>query len=457
MDIVKIIKKAALWSFAVFILIIGSLLIINAFDEKIDPAIAEFSAIKSSAIKDGDNAYFAMIMIRAPKDADVHAKGVAWVGAMNKAIDAGAQNEEVRLVEAINSQVLKFAGDRSILAIKTAKAGEEPTETGLDQYLAVKDKLPELLKINSALLDRYMALHKYPAFSSTLKPTLNSPLIFLYDEQRLLHARITLLLSNNRKAEALKLLRDDTALWRRALAGSAEFVERPATITAIKRNMVFLTEILKAYDLSKSELAIIEEIVSPLTEAELDNGPAIRNNFNVGRYVMASFARGESGDLSRWEYYLLRPFFSPNATVNTMYRYSAMLAEFAKFSPGEQVRALRERRIPRMYGPSDTAPTLTMFYNPIGKMILGIGAQDPTYNRHANNLNGLMRLAVLHYLMKRAKVKDRDVEKYIVHSGRSYFDPYGESEMKWDVQTRTIYFYGMDRNGELKERIGVRL
>ncbi|MDH4101747.1 MAG: hypothetical protein OEV28_14375, partial [Nitrospirota bacterium] len=375
--------KIVLLSFAALAVVLGVVLLINAFDDELDPRIAAFAVDGKVAVKEADNAYYAAIMLHEDVKLDVpgiHAKGVKWVGAMNAAISSNAL-EEKSIAGALKGDGLVFKGDIGLIELAPVINAEEQTP-GLIRLLRVKGELKAVIEANRALLDRYTALYKYPEYYVALKTTTNAPIVSLGVEQRLAHARIALMLDAGDRGAPLRLLTDDVLFWRRALKGSRGYFDRPVIVAAIWRDMVFLNEILNAYNFSSSELFIIEKSLRPLTEAELDNSSAAVDNFMVGRYAIETFARGDAGGMPAWKYYLLRPFFCRNATINTLYRYQAVLAEFAKFEPREQAEALRNRRIPRMYGPDDKAPVWTMFYNPVGKIVLGSGAQTAAYNRY---------------------------------------------------------------------------
>jgi len=99
-----------------------------------------------------------------------------------------------------------------------------------------------------------------------------------------------------------------------------------------------------------------------------------------------------------------------------------------------------------------------MVYNPIGKFIIDDALPAfYGYTNRGHNLDGLVRLVALKLLVKEKAVPDPQVEQLLGTAGTRYADPYTNGPMQWDGKKRSIYFYGMNNNLELKQRVEISL
>lgn len=444
MKFLKIITKIIAWAAVAVILLVVVLLGVNAFDEKLDEGIAAFSGISVANVKDEENAYYSSLMLYVPANEDPHARGVQTVKDINAALLADPSRLDKKFDDAVNVHALD---------VKGAEILKFDSKGHLFGYGAHLKEIPAVLSANGVLLERYGSLYAYPYFRETVRPSLFSPILNIHKVHEIQLARIVLLFKSGKTNEALRLLRQDTAFWRRVIEGAGSLGAKLMAIRRVEWNVRLLSDILREVKPGSDGVKTAYEILKPLTAAERSYNLPLRRWFITGMYLFESkrlFDENEFGLPG----YILRPFFKKHATTNMIYRYEKVRAELVDLPAKEFAARLKQGRVPSMTKKPDSI-TWDFIYNPAGKILIGVaGVNYVEFARFEHNLDGLMRLVTLELMLKQRPAKD-GVEKFIKEAGPQYSNPYTGEPMQWDASKRIIFFNGMGYDAAYNELISV--
>ena len=442
-----------------------SLLLINLFDESLLPEAAAFGDFSSEQVTQEDNAYFAVIGFYARRDADPHQRGVEVVKTINARVQSNeAINvEELQISHLLGADRIDFKGDGWPFC-----KGE--AERCLPVYFDKRHEINRAVTENQILLSRYSRLYRYAHFKETIRDTL----ISIYPNYAnsayyTVLAKTGLQAAQGQVRQALIALEQDTGFWRRVLRDSRQLVSNMVALARVKRNMELLSEIIATQQLDATAQAAAERVLAPLTLEERNLRDAMRTEYVVSTDLLKSpFTRYRQyipeEDRPAWDNILSTTisalFYQRNATINMTYRQYRKLAELAGLPAQEFVPRLRQLQT------QDEARLAAPYrwdylYNPAGKVLFAMGASSSViYGRYmgdAHNLDGLMRLVAVQLTIKQQRIADHAVMGFLERLDDSYRDPYTGAPLRWDPETRALYFEGMPPRGTGDALVGERI
>lgn len=435
---------------ALFIL----LLIINAFDQEIRPEALAFVDFSKEQIPDEQNAYFALMGHAAPLGDDPHQKGIEIINVHNRRVS------EVRGYDPTIGDIRdKVLGPKKL--VFQGKAMELCDRNSVRCLSAYREKarvIREMLRANRLLVERYYQLYRYPHFRETAKES--AYVLVPFDDSAtnaLVRAAIGLQAHDGQIHEALKALQRDTRFWRLVFGECRTLIEKMIAIARVRRNVQLLSEIIASRSLNGKDINIAREILTPLSGSELDFQKVFRSEFAFTKNIIENTSDwGEQDDTwsesSPW-YFLARPLFKTNATINLMYERHRDLAALAQLPPD---RLMKQLVLEESKSDSGAQRINWHFvYNPMGKLLADMGrAPYIEYLGRTQNLGALIRLVTLQLFAKERGVSDSQMQSYLAQTEAGLMNPYTGEPARWDAQNRSLYFMCMreDWKGELMSK-----
>lgn len=225
-----------------------------------------------------------------------------------------------------------------------------------------------LLRENRLILERYVLLQGYDAYSDLLPldswnswSRLSSG---IYAAHALTAAKTANLANNHRYREALDLLAEDILLWRKFLAGSGDMDGKTFSLIALNRDFALLGELVDIVPASTVHLKEVDRLLAPLTLGERSLDQVFDGYFQALYWSLAHYRnpvdQSRMGTLPGF-------FFKSNATLNDAFVIFAGLKRTSRAAPAdleeELARLAEDIRDVKRKG-------LDMIYNPMGKLFL---------------------------------------------------------------------------------------
>lgn len=416
-------------------LIAGTLLfvfVINLswFDEPLRPELARL-ATPNDVPLDG-NAYPILVGLTAAPDRDAAAVGRRVIERLRERYRNG---ERITLTTA---ELDELRGGPGLGATDAAwRDGLVPIDCNsrltLDcatTLLAAVGKMPRLHPDLMVMIGRYETILKAPRFAEIEEGDAYTPIPDYSATMAVSRIRLAQSLARDPTAAFLARAAEDFGFWRGMLLDGQSLIAKMVALAGMRNNLDYLSWLLAHRDLTPAEIATIERIATPLTDAERDIGEVFLSELRLSilsdqdlvvmlgdRTPVVALTLQENATLN--EYYL--------TIVQTLRLRATMDAEtFARVRADEPI-SYELRRFP---------PPI---YNLGGKLVLKrmtseYGFQD--YISRVHDFAGRMELVLL-----QAEIEanpDRSVESVV--RGSTHRNPYTGEGMRYDPAAGTLSF-----------------
>jgi hypothetical protein len=406
-----VLRRIVGWGVLALLCLFFVALAINARDERPSSEALALLQLPMNPYRPEENIYVAMAGFEAPAGQSVVAAGQAKIAHYNDQVDAMLQDPFALLVRL---QVLIAAADPHALKFKGK------VDLGLPRELAFwraarenASKVDQLIEQNRELYQRYLALQELPGYFETER-TSSAPDIVMpsVDIRNLFLAKFALEMQTGdemRRQSALTYLRKDMDLWRRMLGGEGTLISKMLAVAYLQNDYLLFSDMI-----ADPNTPIPDNIVVFLSEPTLSEwniGKVFASEFRFHSFIykqndvlsVAGWQPPDSPNSSLWRWLnrvflnpIGRRFFKLNATENLDARLMHELAGFAAIDP----TTFTAQRVRYKKWESENADfvTLGIVYNPIGKILVAIGA--PAYTDYplrpydAAALERLVRLSL---------------------------------------------------------------
>lgn len=442
-------KTTLTWLGLSLLSVILLLLLVNAFDQDIKPEVLTFVDFSSEVVPPEQNAYPAILGHFAPVNEDPHRKGMEILAVHNEI----AGKPWVYDPTGIDIRDKVLGANKLVFQGKATDLCERNAERCLPAYAAKAREIEDLLRNNRTLARRYYALYEYPHFRETAKDSVNI-LIFSDDANMnaLLRAEIGLKAVRGQSHEALQMLARDLKFQRMRLRESRTLIAKMMAVAAVRRELSLLSEIMSAKRFNVAEAKLTEQMLKPLDRSELDMHRIFRAEFAVVKVTLESIPL--DADAETAFDYVARVFFKRNATINLMYERHRTLAMLSQLSADDFVNRLKSSEVDE----EQNARWLhrRLVYNPVGGTLFGINTVGlyTGYIGRVHNLDALMRLVRLQLLANKQRVRNQDIEQFLISTDPAFTNPYTKEPARWDRERRSLRFIGMREgmDGELMSK-----
>ena len=422
----RVLKGIAVVLAVMVLLPLALLIIINLFDEDLDPKAAAYGEPRAATVPAAENAYFAMIAVSAPDGADGMAYARAW---HNEVKAAALEKRKEKLPESKRAKRPVVCDPRQSACIAESSGKSAEIAQQLEAYkedLARYDAMLNLKRYED-VIDYQVQLDSsfppYPAFAAAQSAYL---------------LRASLDIEAGRFEEAVAALERDLAFQRMLLASSRTLIGKMIATANHWRTLQFVSELVQA---RQSEIAPflprLRKGLEPLNVTALNLGSTMEAEFGLVKASFRDGLIGKGGALGvPMEDVMALLFFKRNASMNRSYRYYSGVGALLSL-PADRLEAEANAFAAKW----DPAPQWNWIYDPVGKILQSVAA--PSFKEYAwrlHDLDGLMRLLALRMDMLVAGVSAEQAPKFIAKSDAGLHNPYTRKPMSWDADKKRIYF-----------------
>ncbi len=291
------------------------------------------------------------------------------------------------------------------------------------------------------LLERYRALLAHEKWLERGPYDWRAPLPsyeLVIDGQRMLLLHAQRLARTGDRESVRSLLGEELRFWRMVLESSDILITKMIATAALNRHFEIGDVVFRELS-GDTTNATPDEWRVALTDAERSMHRVL-----IGEWMFSSRMIRETPELGvedensfaeKVAWRVFRPLHKPQDSINGMAEKYARWAESLSVPLAEYEAALRKT------SETDTPWSL---YNPIGRLILGMGDWDmASYAARVSDIEGVRRAALLAVTLRADGVEPADVPAALATS--SLRNPYDERPFEWDARQGAIVFEGLDR------------
>ncbi len=434
--------KAIAWVSGLLLLLLGVAFGlwagINAFDEELSPESKKLLAREGAALKDEDNAYYALWGMTAAEGADPHAVGKR----VSVALAAKQAGSDVAAPgSGYDAEIKKLKPSPEI-----AKLCDWVKEDCYAKLAAAVDRADPFVQENATLLGRYAALGRYKGYSDPLTPGIASAFPPFQDVSNLATLDLLAAIAQAKRGDAvagLKRIGSGIPAARMFLASSDQLVPKVVFVNVLHRHAVVVAGLAADFpDAVAAEQAQIAKWLAPLTPEERSIAPVFRYEFEALHNFFADLTRdsrswavlGESSNTPEW---VKMRFIQPNASTNML---AVMMSDEKGLTalPADrllaELPALEQRRAARKASHEGFSVR-----NPVGRRFVEDTAADYTqYVLRMHDLDAHLRLTALAVEIRARKLESGAIAAFVAAAVAPAVDPYTGKPFKWDAEKREL-------------------
>lgn len=430
--------KAIGWIAGLVLLVFGILVGVNAVDEDLSPESRKLLGEASFAIKDEDNAYFALWGMTAAEGADPHAVGkrvaaaiAAKLSGPDTAISASAYEGEIRKLKPSPAigKLCDWARDDCY-----AKLG------------AAADRADALVLENGTLLARYAALGRYKGYSDTTPPRVATPFPPFQDVSNMATLDLLAAIAEVKRGDAaagMKRIGSGISTARVLLAASGQLLPRMVLANVLHRHATVVAGLAAEHpDAVAAGQAQFAKWLAPLTAEERSVAPVLGYEFAGMHNLFADMAKdsrtwaviGGESNIPEW---IQMRFLQPNATSNML---AATISDEQRLVvlPAEKLLAglpALEQRLDAQ----KASPGAWSVRNPTGRMLVDAAGMDyAQYALRMHDLDAHLRLVALAVEIRARGLEPQAIAGFVASAGAPAVDPYTGKAFQWDADKREL-------------------
>jgi len=425
---------------------------VNWADEELSPEGAALLRVPEPKVADADNAYYVLLGMDAPADANA-----LEVGRKIQAIRARLYQEDPLRQTFVSPDLPPVAGTSPDQGFEKVRC---PIQGGncVGRYFASAGLVREQMQVHAVALGRYRQMMGLAGYEERTIPSPFAPVPgyeTLIRAAELQLAGAVLDIRDGREQEGLATLAAQIAYHRRLLA-NAGLLTRMVSAGLLRRDFRVLSEVIESRpDLAQSQQELLRSLLAPLNQQENDLRPAMaaaaHSSATMLNLMLETMKRqrrgkGDAGD-SRGEDWFSQRVYLPNSSINALVPYWSAVAELAHGGPAgydERKQQYAQSSATRKKKP--TAFDWTYVRNPMGKIMSGFAKPDVTdYIERVHDLDGYIRLVALQAAIRREQIPPVAIGAYSDLAPATLRNPYTGAPMGWDAASSSLLFEGHQR------------
>jgi hypothetical protein len=446
----SILNRCLKWMFygvaAIALLVIACWILLP--DETLNPDAQRIIGAKLT-VPPEQNAYYALLGLRASPELDAFQVGQQIVAAHTAAIQANGYWTEFQPDGYWGTTPMKARSGPELFCKRSAE-----TPNCLTAYRANHETIEAELRDLDPYLRRYRDLRRYQHFEEAMVPTINMPFVNwapLVHLVELVNAKIALdVIEPTRREAALNELLGEILLWRKIGRETNSLATRMMSASVLRKQYRLASELIAAHP----ETAIEHrEVLTKITQPLDANDVSVKRTFDGEfRFVAKMTQHLESAphvnneEDDAWlgvprtlNKLLFMGGYRTNATVNLYHAHLRAVGDFySKTGVDISAGAAKFDGAVNHYNERDPR---TWFYNPVGKVLAGVAV--PQYSLYAyrlHDLAGYSRLVELQRQLALNQTPPEKIAEFIAASDANLADPYTGKPMTYDAATQTISF-----------------
>jgi len=418
------IKTFLKFASVVIVLFVAIVMLINTspFDEELSPEVKKIIQDVPMPVVEG-NAYYAIMGINTQANKDI-------IEAGHELILRYLENRKNGVDDIIAKDYKEILGN----TISNGQSWQsevkycDENEINCLSYLS-KNTTNEYLNtpILQALLKRYSEISEMKVFSSFIDRTFATPLISYASMTRLSQVKLASAYKLENRAEFLKLLNKDIKFWKVLLNQGSLFIDKMVAVSAINRNLSYLSEYIRDNSLVESDHILINEMLIALTPIELDFSKSFIAESIPFLNLTDEMTMGTG--FSWYENFL----YQPNATKNLFYeREVKSNVKLAQLTLHDLIKARNSGVVDYNNGFE-----LHYIYNFLGKTLLeynnSLAYTD--YIVRAHDLNNMIKMVAIQY---QVKIDDQPIQQIL--SQPQNVNIYNGQSFEYDEDSQLLQF-----------------
>jgi hypothetical protein len=449
---VVVLRRVVGWGVLALLCLFFVALAINARDERPSSEALAMLQLPVNPYRPEENIYVALAGFEAPAGQSAVAAGQAKIAHYNDQVDAMFQNP---LAPLVRFQALIAAADPLALKFKGKLDWGLPRE--LSFWRAAREnpyKVDQLIEQNRELYQRYLALQELPGYFETER-TSSAPDIVMpsVDIRNLFLAKFALEMQTGdemRRQSALTLLRKDMDLWRRMLGGEGTLISKMLAVAYLQNDYLVFSDMIA--DPNTPIPDNIAVFLSEPTLSEWNIGKVFASEFRFHSFIykqnealsLAGWQSPDSSESGPWRWFnrvILNPIgrflFKLKATENLDARLMNELAGFAAIDP----TTFTAQRVRYKKWESENADFVRpgIVYNPIGKILVAIGAPAYTdYPLRPYDAAALQRLVRLSIEIRLRQIATSAIPTFMKQHPEWSTHPADGNSFSWNPSTSEI-------------------
>jgi hypothetical protein len=417
----------------------------NLVDERLTPAARALLAPHTDPFAPSENIFVALAGFTAPSGRSMMEVGVAR-------IEAGEQARE-------------RPGDPSALAERdgVSQGADLTFKGGLKSWLwrtssvwqaakSQRTQIAALIAANQELYRRYLGMHELPGYFDFTPPGNFAPDVFFapLEVQKLFLTEVADRLQTGTLAQqqaAFADLRRDIRMWKVVLDGSGGLLSKMIAALSLHQDFLVLGDMVTDPDFPAARLGDgLGSLAAPFPLQEWKIGGAYGWDMRKFASFLPAFARANTpaGPAAappvewwgRADGRLSAQFFKLNATENLQADLMQRLSALADGDPG----SFLERRDAYRKWESHEFPVRISWYNPIGRVLVAIGAgasydDDPA---RVFDIAAFQRLVFLAYQIRQRGIGFRDIPAFMKQHPQWSTHPIDARPFYWSPAEGTL-------------------
>lgn len=440
------IKRAALYSLIVAISFVSVVIAINFYDPPLSPEIEAKLNAQPDSVPDSDNLFLAMTGLDAPSGHSIAEEGRIRIGIRSrewKEFMAGRVDADTIISEFPGSLKPPGGVDWCYRRSDVSSFWEGITSPEARKAL---DQAPEELN------QRYLHLSTFKGYAPVPyhDEGMVEPPWMSAAARCLFFSRVAVGFSSEREPtqrQALSLLFQDVALWRRLLAQTDDLMNAASAGRLLEQDYMLLGDGIARQPALAGLIAKEQTLGSPwadLSEWEINRALDTKaKELSLRLLHLPRYRSPTWGD--RVNDAIGAHFFKINATVRLVYEANQRLKEAASGDPRGMDDRLKVQE--KWIGEHGFSLSPRMLYNPIGRILFAIGSCcNSTFPLRMQDNSAVERLVRLSYEIHLQGVANSDVPAFMAMHPEWSTHPVTGKPFTFDVTSATLEFTSSVKN-----------
>lgn len=339
-------------------------ILINSFDEKLNPNITALLNRPAMHQIKSENAYYSLLGLYAGNKVTPHKAGIFLEKKHRERPDS-------TLVEsAVELKNYKEPGFTSFIQAKKESCNVSSNNNCLDDYRKSKTEHKKSLSSNKLLLSRYLQLHDYNYFYETQDDRELKWSYGLLRLQRLFHAQTAFTWIYKNKKDALISLNKDVQFWRMVLKSGSSLIGKMIALAMLEKDINLLSQFISECSNCDKNNTIINNLLEKLSENELSLRAALEKEFMHNEQALKDVLVNNKYTPGRIVAYQAFNFiYQVNATRNKLFNHYETILNIASDNRYSVLNRYQKIKTFEQIKENNNLNIINFFYNPIGEML----------------------------------------------------------------------------------------
>lgn len=448
--LLKILRYTTLGFFALIVVFV----VVNQFDEKLDPELRAILDKPYPAPSDEQNAFYAYVGFYAPEGDDIAEAGKRVLERYQKTTSSG-KSQDFSASEVLGAKAIEPKDD----GMPVCREARQRSFC-LVNIRGTLAKTQSTIEKNQVLIDRYYSLYKYKHFQSNSSYLPTTP----FTVHKYVLSDIAIKWIKGARREAIGLLIDDIHFHRMLGRETRLLLHKMIASAGLNHAYGLLHDFINECHTCVLEDARIHSVLSSLDGEMLLSQRVMEGEI---RWAYTTTMETLASSPSRYDFFrqamrwetggkpgsIWHGFFGyltlVNATINQGFKklqFPNLVLSHYKFREFEKQLTHIESAMR-----NDSYDWWEYFYNPGGKYLSSLYEMEPIYSRYFEipfQLEARIRLIRLQLLIKNNKIEETNIREFLNRQPVNNQDPYLDEPVKYNVTEKILYIVPFSRDDQ---------